>query len=95
MLAAIDGTNVLDTLIVTLPAIIAAVFAGLIHHQIKTPSGDSIGSVAERTHDMAAVSVAAVTGTNGPQVTKAAERLTADPKAPVELGPSALEGHKD
>lgn len=49
-LVAIDGTNVLDTLIITLPAIIAAIYAGLVHRQIKTPSGTSIGSQVESSH---------------------------------------------
>lgn len=91
MLAALDLTKVLDTLIITLPAILAAVYAGRVHHQIKTPSGDPIGQVAERTHDMAAVGVAAVTGTNGPAVTNAVRKLNADPAAPVQVDPATLE----
>lgn len=50
MLAAIDYTNVLDTLIVTIPAIIAAVLANSVRRQIKTPSGPTIGEQVERSH---------------------------------------------
>jgi hypothetical protein len=60
MIAAVDWTNVIDTAIVTIPAIIAAILAGKIHRQIKTPSGDPIGKVIERTHELAAVGVATV-----------------------------------
>jgi len=53
IVSAIDWTNVLVALIAGLPAIIAAVFAGLVHSQVKTPSGKSLGAVAEFAHDTA------------------------------------------
>lgn len=103
MLAAtVDWTQVL---IIGVPAYIAAL-GGCVgawrgtqnrtalkatNETLQTPSGDSIGAVAERTHDLAAVSVAAVTGTNGPEVTKAMAKLDADPKAPVNLPPGTLD----
>lgn len=50
MLLADDLTNIVDTLILALPAIIAALYAGRIHNQIKTPSGKSIGKQMESAH---------------------------------------------
>lgn len=52
--SSVDWTNVLVALIAGLPAIIGAIYAGRVHHQVKTPSGDRLGLVAERTHDLAA-----------------------------------------
>jgi cobalamin synthase len=49
--AGVDLTQIIVTLITTLPAIIAALFARRIQKQIKTPSGDTLGQVAERTHE--------------------------------------------
>lgn len=56
MLAAIDWTTVL---VVGVPAYIAAVAAPLaalygarLKRDVKTPSGDTLGAVAERTHDI-------------------------------------------
>ena len=43
----IDWTQVLVALIAGLPAILAAIFAGLIHAQIKTPSKRPIGKQVE------------------------------------------------
>lgn len=50
VVAAIDWTNVLVALIAGLPAIIAAIFAGLVHNQVRTPSGKSIGQQVEGAH---------------------------------------------
>jgi len=44
-------------LIAALPGLIAAIFAGLNRRSLKTPSGQPIGAVAERAHDLSAVSV--------------------------------------
>lgn len=41
-------------LIAALPGLVAAIFAGLNHMNMKTPSGAKIGIVAERAHDLAA-----------------------------------------
>jgi len=51
LLAAVDWTNVLDSLIAVIPAVVAAVYAGKIHRAIRTPSGDPLGHVVERAHD--------------------------------------------
>jgi hypothetical protein len=65
-----------------IPAVAAAYFAYRVHVSIKTPSGDSIGAVAERTHDLAAVNTAMLkdvhhataNGEATPEGTAAAER---------------------
>lgn len=86
--AAVDWTMVLDTLIITLPAIIAAIYAALIHSQIKTPSGRSIGKQVEWTGHTAKANNMLLAKANGP--TKPAEQgqlATADkesPSVPVE-----------
>jgi len=68
------GTNdalVISTAITAVPATLAAVLGILGLRQIRTPSGDTIGKVVERTHDLAAVSVAhtteLVTGHDAPE----------------------------
>ena len=48
--ASVDWTNVLDTLIITIPAIIAALYARRVHAEVKTPSGTSIGKQVEHAH---------------------------------------------
>lgn len=48
----------------------------LIRHngrKLNTPSGDPIGHVVERTHDMAAVTVARVTQLNGAHANRGAD----------------------
>lgn len=96
-----SSVNWTEVLIVGVPGYIAAIFAGIAtivsasaRRSLQTPSGDRIGEVAERTHDLAAVGVAAVTGTNGPAVTKALAKLNADPKAPIDVPSNALEQKK-
>jgi hypothetical protein len=54
-------TQIIITLITSLPAIIAALYAKNVHAQVKTPSGDTLGDVAERTHDLSSVTVAHTT----------------------------------
>lgn len=53
----IDYTVVISTLISALGAVSSAAIAAWIARQVKTPSGDTLGAVAERTHDLATVSV--------------------------------------
>lgn len=53
VLASVDWTNVLVALIAGLPAILAAVFAGLVHRQVQTPSRTSIGKQIESTQHVA------------------------------------------
>jgi hypothetical protein len=71
-LAAVDWTNVLIAFIAGVPAIISAVGVLLVHGQVKTPSGKSIGEVAEYAHDTAIANNLLLSAKNGP--TKNAER---------------------
>lgn len=93
MLAVVDWTNVLDTLIASAPAIIAAVAAAVygrkIHQQIQLPSGKAIGDAMEFTHDTAIANNLLLSKHNGP--TKKAEHteLVSSPdvpQIPVEHG---------
>lgn len=84
MVATIDWTNVIDTAIVAVPATIAAWASLLGVRRMRTPSGDNIGHVVERTHDLAAVGVAAVTGGGTASLTRSEDRLNADPDSPVQ-----------
>jgi len=45
-------------LIAALPALLAAVFSFLNNQRLKTPSGEKLGVLAERAHDLIAVGVA-------------------------------------
>jgi cytochrome bd-type quinol oxidase subunit 1 len=54
----IDWTQVILTAIITVPAILSALFAFLIHRAVQTPSGSRLGQVAELTHDLSAVDLA-------------------------------------
>lgn len=51
----------LVALIAVVPAIVSAWFAYLIHRNIKTPSGDRIGAVMERTHEASTADLALTT----------------------------------
>lgn len=77
-----EAINWTQVLITGVPAIIAAIGSAIAvvigaanRRNLKTPSGDPIGQVVERTHDLSAVSVAATTGIDGPLVRKARVRL--------------------
>lgn len=88
MLAEVDWTNVLDSLIAVIPAVIAAIYAGRIHRLIQTPSGDSIGHVIERAHDTGIANNLLLRKHNGPTKTASPDELktAADvgPKIPVD-----------
>lgn len=47
--SSIDWTNVILALIAALPGIVAAVYAGKVHRQVRTPSGKPIGAQVEDT----------------------------------------------
>lgn len=85
----VDWTQVL---IVGVPAYIAAIFAGLatlytvrVHGQVQTPSGKSLGEVAEYAHDTAIANNMLLSKQNGP--TKAAEpgELRAEGSSPPQV----------
>jgi cobalamin synthase len=52
LLAVTTWPDVGVALVVALPGLVAAIIAYLNRRQIRTPSGDSLGAVAERTHDI-------------------------------------------
>lgn len=54
----VDWTQVLGDLIAIVPAIVAAYFAYRVHANIRTPSGEKIGVVAEQSHHLAAANTA-------------------------------------
>ena len=77
--ASLDWTQVI---VVGVPTIIAAIFSGIAMLRtgrnakaLKTPSGDPIGHVVERSQDLAALAVASTTGAKGPAVEDARRRL--------------------
>lgn len=72
--SSVDWTTVLDTLIVAIPAIIAAIYAGRVHSKIRTPSGKPIGEVAEYAHDTVIANNLLLSKANGP--TKHADHAT-------------------
>ena len=59
--SAVDWTQVLIALIAGLPAILGAVFSYLVVVRTRTPSGDTIGKVVERTHDLSSADLALTT----------------------------------
>lgn len=64
--SAVDWTQVLGDLIAIIPAIVAAIFAARIHKSIKTPSGRSIGELAEYAHDTTIANNMLLSKANGP-----------------------------
>lgn len=61
MLGVTTWPDVVIAAIVALPGILASVLAYLNRRAIRTPSGDKIGEVMERTHDLSAADVALTT----------------------------------
>lgn len=81
-------------LIAATPGIIAAVYAGKVHRQVKTPSGKPLGEVAEYAHDTAIANNLILSQSNGP--TKPLERGEAhdaaqEPPRVPDHAPSASE----
>lgn len=88
MLAAINWTTVIVAFIAGVPAIIAAVFAGLVHGQVKTPSGQNLGEMAEYAHDTAIANNMLLRSKNGPTAPISRETVKAEtreaPQAPAD-----------
>ena len=61
LVAETTWTDVVIAVVHTLPAILAAVFAYLIRRSIRTPSGDPLGQVMERTHEASVADLAVTT----------------------------------
>lgn len=85
MIASIDWTNVIVAGIVGLPAIIAAVYAGRVHGQIKTPSGKPLGEVVEYAHDTAIANNMLLTKANGHTKPADHDTLSAEGKTPPHI----------
>lgn len=89
----VDWTQVLivgvPAYIAALGAALAVVIGALNRRALKTPSGDHIGHVVERTHDLAAVNAAALGTTSRTPVSKSIERLNGDPDSPVTVDETA------
>ncbi len=79
---AVDWTNVLVAFIAGLPAIIAAIGVLLVHRQIQTPSGKSLGEVAEYAHDTAIANNLLLSRHNGPTVPADREQLKHESETP-------------
>lgn len=91
----VDWTQVL---IVGVPAYIAAIFAGIatlmatrVHGQVKTPSGKTIGEVAEYAHDTAIANNMLLSKQNGPTKIVSRETLREEgstaPRVPLDPPP--------
>jgi hypothetical protein len=84
----INWTNVIVALIAGLPAIIAAVLAGLVHRQVATPSGTSIGKQVEGSHLTAIANnhllAAAAGATKRGDTATLAQESTSPPEVPVD-----------
>jgi hypothetical protein len=87
--AAIDWTVVIASAIPTVPATVAVLIGSATRRALKTPSGDAIGHVVERTHDLAAVAAAGISMTTQPAMVKSAERLEADDNSPLKVNGGA------
>ena len=85
MLAGINWTNVLVALIAGLPSIIAALFAARVHSQITTPSGKSLGEVAEYAHDTAIANNLLLAQQNGETKPISPETLKAEGSTPPSV----------
>lgn len=59
--SSVDWTTVICAAIAAVSSVVCAALGYSVRRQIRTPSGDAIGLVAERAHDLAAVSAANVT----------------------------------
>jgi hypothetical protein len=64
-LGVIDWTQVIVAAIGASGAIVSAAISAYVWWQIRTPSGDKIGAVAERTHDVTHATNALLVNLNG------------------------------
>ena len=65
VIGSIDWTTVVVAAVTGVPATIASVLAFVVRRDIRTPSGDPIGHVVERGHDLAAANLALLRRVNG------------------------------
>lgn len=83
--ATIDWTLVLVAAISSVPATLAALVGLANRRALRTPSGDPIGHVVERTHDLTAVQTLAVGVEAKKPMEDSARRLNADDASPVKV----------
>jgi hypothetical protein len=88
---AIDWTQVIGDLIAALPAVIAALFAVRVHRQVQTPSGKTIGEVAEYAHDTAIANNLLLSKQNGATVEADRETIRHEGESPPQIPSSATE----
>lgn len=88
-MSGIDWNIVIASAIPTVPATLAVLLAAANRRSLKTPSGDPIGHVVERTHDLAAVASAGIAMTAQPAMADSARRLEADENSPVKVNGGA------
>lgn len=88
----VASLNLTQVLVVGVPAYIAAmgaavaaIMGALNRRHLQTPSGDTIGQVVERTHDLASVNAAALALSGGPGLARSVERLNEDPNGTVHV----------
>lgn len=65
LVAAIDWTTVTVAGITAIPATVAALASLHVRREIRTPSGDTIGQVIERSHDIGCANHAILRKQNG------------------------------
>ena len=65
MLASLDWNMLIGSLIVASPGLFSAIFVYRVHGQVKTPSGKSLGEVAEYAHDTAIANNLLLAAANG------------------------------
>lgn len=91
--AQLDWTQVALALIAAVPGIIAAIYAGRVHRQVKTPSGKPIGEVAEYTHDTSIANNLILSQSNGPTKplgrSQAHDAAQVPPRVPDHAAPAA------
>ena len=95
IVGAIEWTTVIVAAIPTVPATLAVILANGNRRAIRTPSGDPIGHVVERTHDLAAVNAAALGTEAGTGLARSVERLNDDPNGPVHVNDETKEAGAD
>lgn len=85
IVATVDWTPVLVAVIPSIPATIAALRASHIHRAIRTPSGDPIGHVVERTHETGIANNLLLRKHNGPTKAANGEELREASHEPLQV----------
>ncbi len=65
LVGTLDYSLIISATIAAIGAVTSAVVAAWVALQVRTPSGDTLGAVAERTHELAIVNALAVHKLNG------------------------------